>query len=120
MADHNELGKEGEEVASNYLAKHGFQIIDRNWRYNKKELDIIAFDNDNLVVIEVKTRTSDGWEHPKEAITNSKIRFIVEATEAYVIEKDINNEVRFDVVTVMPVDGEWKVEHIKEAFHPTL
>ncbi|MCU4163910.1 YraN family protein [Carboxylicivirga caseinilyticus] len=120
MADHNELGKVGEEVAARYLAEKGFVIVERNWRYNKKELDLIAYDDNQLVIIEVKTRTSDGWEHPKEAITTSKIRFIVEATEAYIIENDIDNEVRFDVVTVIPDNGDWEIEYLKEAFHPGL
>nr|WP_321406085.1 YraN family protein [uncultured Carboxylicivirga sp.] len=120
MADHNELGKVGEEVAARYLAERGFVIVERNWRYNKKELDLIAYDDNQLVIIEVKTRTSDGWEHPKEAITTSKIRFIVEATEAYIIENDIENEVRFDVVTVIPDNGDWEIEYLKEAFHPSL
>ena len=120
MADHNELGKKGEVIAAEYLEGEGFRIVERNWRYNKKEIDLIAFDEDRFVVIEVKTRTTDGWEHPKEAITVSKIRFLVEATEAYIMQNDIQEEVRFDVVTLIPQNGGWKIEHIKEAFYPTL
>lgn len=120
MAQHNELGKTGEEIAARYLSEKGFEIVARNWRYNKKELDLIAFDNDRFVVVEVKTRTTDGWEHPKEAITKNKIRFIVEATEAYIIQHDIKEEVRFDVVTLIPVGNDWQIEHIVEAFYPEL
>lgn len=120
MAEHNELGKTGEAIAANYLAHKGYEILDRNWRYNKKEVDLFAFFDKKLISIEVRTRTSDGWEHPKETITDSKIRFIVEATEAYINEKDIDEEVRFDVVTVMPDGDDWDIEHIEEAFHPLL
>ena len=120
MAEHNELGKQGEAIAASYLEERGFKIVERNWRYNKKELDLIAYDEDRFVVVEVKTRTTDGWEHPKEAITPGKIRFIVEATEAYIMQHDIKEEVRFDVVTLIPDNGEWKIEHIKEAFYSTL
>ncbi len=120
MADHNELGKAGEDAAAEYLANIGYKIVERNWRFNKKELDIIGYGDDYLVVVEVKTRTTDGWEHPKEAITPSKIRFIVEATEAFIIENNIQEEVRFDVVTLTPDKEGWQIEHIKEAFHPTL
>lgn len=120
MAQHNELGKTGESIAARYLEKKGFEILERNWQYNHKEIDLIAMHDDFLVVIEVKTRTTDGWENPKEAITNSKIRFIVEATEAYINERDIDNEVRFDVVTLIPNGKEWDIEHIDEAFHPSL
>lgn len=120
MAEHNDLGKKGEAVAAEFLEQKGFAIVERNWRYNKKELDLVGFHDGYFVVIEVKTRTSDGWENPKEAITPGKIRFIVEATEAYIIENDITEEVRFDVVTLIPDKGAWKVEHITEAFHPEL
>jgi len=120
MAEHNELGKTGEAIAANYLAQKGYEILDRNWHYNKKEVDLFVRLNEKLIAVEVRTRTSDGWEHPKETITDSKIRFIVEATEAYIIEKDIEDEVRFDVVTVMPRGDDWEIEHIEEAFHPLL
>ncbi|WP_430812343.1 MULTISPECIES: YraN family protein [unclassified Carboxylicivirga] len=120
MAQHNELGKTGEAIAADYLEKKGFEILERNWLYNHKEIDLIAMHGNYLVVIEVKTRTTDGWENPKEAITKSKIRFIVEATEAYINEMDIENEVRFDVVTLIPNGDDWVIEHIDEAFHPTL
>jgi len=120
MADHNELGRTGESIAAEYLEKKGFEILERNWQYNHKELDLIAMHGDYLVIIEVKTRTSDGWENPKEAITNGKIRFIVEATEAYINATDIENEVRFDVVTLIPNGEDWIIEHIDEAFHPSL
>ncbi|MCU4174460.1 YraN family protein [Carboxylicivirga sp. N1Y90] len=120
MADHNELGKTGEAVAAKFLEEKGFDIIERNWRYKQKELDLIARHKNYFVVIEVKTRTTDGWENPKEAITPGKIRFIVEATEAYIMEYDIEEEVRFDVVTLIPNGADWKIEHIEEAFHPTL
>lgn len=120
MADHNELGKTGEAVAAKYLERKGFSIIERNWRFKQKELDLIARYKEYLVVIEVKTRTTDGWEHPKEAITPGKIRFIVEACEAYIMAHDIDEEVRFDVVTLIPNGTNWRVEHIEEAFHPML
>lgn len=120
MADHNDLGKAGEDFAADFLLQEGFRIVERNWRYNKKELDLIAYDGEYFVVIEVKTRTSDGWEHPKEAITPAKIRYIVEATEAYIFENSVEEEVRFDVVTLIPNAAGWQVEHIKEAFHPLL
>jgi len=120
MANHNELGKTGEAIAAKYLEKKGFTILECNWQYNHKEIDLIAMHDGYLVIVEVKTRTSDGWENPKEAITKGKIRFIVEATEAYIHKMDIENEVRFDVVTLIPNGDDWIIEHIDEAFHPTL
>ena len=116
MAQHLELGKQGEQIATDYLREKGYKIIARNWRYKHKEVDIIAFDNDILVVVEVKTRTSSGWEHPRECITPSKIRFLVHATEEFVQKNMIDNKIRFDVVSVMPVDEKWDIEHIEDAF----
>ena len=119
MAEHNELGKQGEQVASDYLREKGYKIIARNWRFKHKEVDIIAIHDDYLVVIEVKTRTSSGWEHPRESITPVKIRFLVHATEAFVQQHNIDRKIRFDVVTVMPIPDEnnqWEIDHIEDAF----
>jgi putative endonuclease len=117
MADHIELGKKGEQVAADYLREKGLRIVACNWRFRHKEVDIIAWDGDYLVVIEVRTRTSSNWEHPRESITPGKIRFLVQATEAYVMQYKIDNKVRFDVVTCMPInDTEWDIDHIEGAF----
>lgn len=117
MAEHNELGKQGEQIAAEFLREKGFTIIARNWRYKHKEVDIFAYEGDYLVVIEVKTRTSSGWEHPRESITPSKIRFLVHATEEFVQKYLIDKKIRFDVVSVMPTEnGKWDVEHIESAF----
>ncbi len=117
MAEHNKLGAEGEQIAANYLVDKGYAIRERNWRFGKHELDIIAETDDYLVVVEVKSRSTETWEHPKDAITNSKIRFMVNASEAYVIKYDIDKEVRFDVISTIRKGTDWQIEHIEEAFH---
>ena len=117
MADHNELGKAGEEKAFEFLSAQGYRVIARNWRFRQKEVDIIAWDGDILVVVEVRTRTSSQWEHPRESITPAKIRFLVLATDDFIQQNKIDNRVRFDVVTCMPVnETEWDIDHIKDAF----
>lgn len=120
MADHNELGKEGERVAVNYMAENGYEILEQNWYYNHKEIDLIAKKDDLLIIVEIKTRTTDDWELPEDSISNAKIRFLVDATEAYIIQNDIDLEVRFDVIAVIPENNEWKIEHIMEAFYPPV
>ncbi len=120
MSEHNELGQTGEEIAAEYLTSKGFEILASNWRYNHKEIDLIARDGDYLVIVEVKTRTSDGWENPREAITNKKIRFLVDAAEAYIMQNDVMMETRFDIVTLIPSGDGWEIEHLKEAFYPPL
>ncbi len=116
MADHNKLGNEGETVAANYLANNGYALLERNWRFGKYEIDIIAETSEFLVIVEVKSRSTETWEHPKDAITNKKIRFLVDATEAYILEHDIDKEVRFDVISTIPTPKEWNIEHIEDAF----
>ena len=120
MAQHNDLGNEGEQMAASYLIKKGYKILEQNWHYKHKEIDIIATQDDTLIIAEVKTRSTEEWEHPAEAITNSKIKFLVDATEAYIEERDIDKEVRFDVISVIPKGTKWKIEHIEEAFYAPL
>ena len=120
MADHNELGQTGEEIAAEYLVGKGYDILEVNWRHKHKEIDLIARDGDYLVIVEVKTRMSDGWENPREAVTNKKIRFLVDAAEAYIMKNDVMLETRFDIVTLIPSGDGWEIEHIKEAFYPML
>ncbi len=120
MAQHNELGKEGEQVAASYLEKKGYQILEQNWLYNHKEIDLIAQKDEVLVIVEIKTRSTEEWEHPEEAVSNAKIRYLVDATEAYILDNDLDMEVRFDVIGVIPQGKEWQIEHIEEAFYPPV
>ncbi len=121
MAKHNDLGCAGEETAVNYLQSKGYVIRHRNWISGKKELDIVAEKENLLVVIEVKTRSTEYFEHPQEAITDAKIRNIVHAAEAYIFEHDLMLETRFDVVSVIPVEnGQFSIEHIEDAFLPPV
>lgn len=120
MADHNELGKKGEEIALRYLKSKNYKIRDTNWRFRKNEVDIITEKDNFLVVVEVKTRTSEYFEHPKEAVTKKKQKFIITATDAYVQEKNIDLEVQFDIVAVTLINNKTKIEHIKDAFQPSL
>lgn len=120
MAEHNLVGKKGEEIARDYLLDNGFKIRDLNWRHKKNELDIIAEINNLLVVVEVKTRTSEYFENPKEAVTKKKQKNIIVATEAYINEFNIDYETRFDIIAVSLLKTETKIEHIKDAFQPSL
>ena len=115
-----ELGEMAEGLAQQYLVKLGYTIKDTNWYYGHLELDIVAQDGNELVVVEVKSRSGIRYEHPSEAVTNGKIKRIVEAAEAYIQEKDIEMETRFDVITVIFVNQKFELEHFKDAFYPTL
>lgn len=120
MADHNVLGKKGEEAAKRYLVNKGYKIKELNWRFRKNEIDIIATLNNLLVIIEVKTRTNDFFENPKEAVTRKKQKFIIHAAEAYIMEKNIDLEARFDIIAITLINQQTKIEHIEDAFQPSL
>ena len=120
MAEHNDFGKLGEERAQVYLRKNGYIIRHTNWKYDRKELDIVAEKDDMLIVVEVKSRSTDVFEHPKDAITNAKIKNIVRAANEYIHAYDINKETRFDVITILPRGDSFEIEHIEDAFLPPV
>ena len=116
MAIHNELGKQGEQIALCFLQKKGFKILDTNWRHIRYEIDIIALDNDFLVFVEVKTRSTLKFGFPDESVNFSKEKMLIEAAEIYLEKKDLYNEVRFDIVSVIKNEKEERVYHIVDAF----
>lgn len=120
MVTAKELGKIAEGIAEKYLLGLGYEIKDTNWYHGHLELDIIAQDGDELVVVEVKARSGLRYEHPSEAVTNSKIKRIVEAADAYIIEHNIELDTRFDVVTIIFFKEGHELEHFKDAFYPTM
>lgn len=120
MAEHNEFGREGEEAAVEYLMRKGYSIRHRNWRCGKKELDIIAEFQKELVIVEVKTRKNILFGDPEEAVTTRKIRRIVSSTDAYLRKFAIDLPVRFDIITVVGEKAPFTIKHIEEAFFPPI
>ncbi len=118
MAKHNELGKKGEELAKIMLIDKGYSIIETNWRYDKDEIDIIAKDGDELVIVEVKTRSTDFFGYPEEAVNSKKEFFLIRATESYLQENDLDIDSRFDIVSIILNNKETKIHHIIDAFYP--
>lgn len=120
MVTQREIGELAEKHSRNYLRTQGYEILESNWYYGHLELDIIARDGDELVIVEVKSRNGLRYEHPSEAVTNAKMKRIVEAADAYIIEKDLDLETRFDVITIIFFGQDFELEHFKDAFYPTL
>ena len=120
MARHNQLGKTGEERAAEYLISKGYIIRDINWRSGKMELDLVAYRDTTLVVVEVKTRSNLDFLRPEEAVTLHKIKNIVRATDAYIRLFNIPFEVRFDIITLVGKEEPFEIEHIEDAFLPPL
>jgi len=118
MAHHNELGKLGEKLASDYLLKNGYEVLAQNFYFDKAEIDIIAKkDANTLVIVEVKTRNSDFFGDPQEFVTPLKIKLLVKAANEYVISNDLDMEVRFDIIAVIKNKTIEKIEHFENAFY---
>ncbi len=118
MAEHNDFGKLGEEIAANYLEGKGYEIVERNWRNTHKEIDIIAKDGGTLVMVEVKTRQTDEYGNPDIAVTKKKQRLLIAAANAYLFKNKLDVETRFDIISIIFKDGEPVIEHIEDAFLP--
>ena len=118
MADHNDLGKLGEELAVQYLVDKGYEILERNWHNVHKEIDIIARDGRFLVIVEVKTRQTDEYGNPDIAVTKKKQRMLIAAANAYIFRNKLDTETRFDIVSIIFRDGEPIIEHVEDAFLP--
>lgn len=122
MAAHNDLGKWGEEVAAEFLASKGYTILERDWKFGHRDIDIIARTPDETIVfVEVKTRTSDVITKPEDAITTQKIKNIGKAANAYVKAYQLWNDLRFDVISIIGDRKETaQLNHIADAFNPLL
>ena len=116
MADHNELGKFGEQQAVDYLLAHGYEIVERNWTFQKAEVDIIARTADTLAIVEVKTRSSIDFGLPQDFVKPKKIQLLVKAVNEYVIANDLDVNVRFDIIAVHKDRNEYIIDHLEDAF----
>lgn len=116
MAQHNELGKEGEKIAVDFLLKKGYTILETNYRYLKAEVDIIAKKEAVLVCVEVKTRSTDYFEDPQDAVKPKKIKLLVSAIDYYVVQRNLDVEVRFDIIAIILQKNNTKIEHLEDAF----
>ena len=117
MAEHNELGKLGEEIAVDFLEKNGYEILETNWTFQKAEVDIIAQKGDILAVIEVKTRSSLDYGLPQDFVKPKKIQLLVKAINEYITQNEIDVEVRFDIIAIHKENNDFTLEHIQDAFH---
>lgn len=120
MDARQEMGKAGEQLAADDLRLKGYTILEMNWHFGHKEIDIIARDRNDLVIVEVKTRTAPMIEFPEQAVNRSKQRFLIAAANGYVRYRHIPLEVRFDIVYVIYEKGIPRILHIRNAFYPTL
>ena len=120
-SEHLSTGEKGETIAEEYLRHLDYMILDKNWSFRHKELDLIALEGDELVVVEVKTRTEPVIDNPHLSVNRKKQRNIISAANAYIRFNRISFDVRFDIIWIrIDVSGRAQIEHIKNAFIPLL
>ena len=121
MADHNELGKKGEDLAVEYLLQNDYKILERNWIFQKAEIDIIVKKENIVAVIEVKTRSSLDFGLPQDFVKPKKIQLLIKAVNAYINdrEKDFEDdlEIRFDIIAIHKSQESFAIEHLTDAFY---
>lgn len=101
MASHNQLGKEAEQMAVNYLSKNGYEILHCNWRYSRYEIDIIAIKDQLLRIIEVKSLKSTDVRRPEESVTKKKFRYLVKAADEFLFQNQQYRHVQFDILSIV-------------------
>ena len=117
MADHNQLGKQGEKLAVEFLQNNGYEILETNWTFQKAEVDVIAKREDVLAIVEVKTRSSIDFGLPQDFVRPKKIQLLVKAVNEYVTQNDLDVSVRFDIIAIQKNGNEFIIEHLEDAFH---
>lgn len=120
MTNKLKFGSEGEKLAVKYLQDKGYFILETNWRSGHKEIDIIAKKEDELVIVEVKTRSSNFFELPEDAVTLKKQQFLIDATQKYIEKTNIDLDVRFDIIAITKKNNRFEIKHIENAFVPNF
>jgi len=116
MSTHLELGNRGESLSEKYLIEIGYQILERNWRFSRAEVDIIAKEDEILVFVEVKTRSSELFGKPEESISPQKEVLLKDAAAVYMEQISHEWEIRFDIISVVIKGNGYSINHFKDAF----
>ncbi|MBK5278443.1 MAG: YraN family protein, partial [Bacteroidia bacterium] len=105
MSDKIKKGKQGEAIAAEYLIGKGFEIVEQNYRSKRSEIDLIAKQNNWLVFVEVKLRTSDAYGYPEDFVDYKKAKNIIDGAEQYTYDKNWQGNVRYDIVAIRQING---------------
>jgi len=120
MAEFHETGKQGELLALGHLQKNGYTILETNWQSGHKEIDIIARIADVVVFLEVKTRKTAFFGEPEEFVSKTKQKLVIQAANHYLAQKKLDLEARFDIISILFMGEQHRINHIQDAFYPTL
>ncbi|NNK86959.1 MAG: YraN family protein, partial [Flavobacteriaceae bacterium] len=114
---HNTLGQLGEDLAVDHLSQKGYRILQRNYRFDRAEVDILASKGDILAVVEVKSRSSNSFGDPQEFVKPKQIRNLVKAVDHFIESRGLNVDVRFDIIAITKTSKGFDIEHLEDAFY---
>ncbi len=116
--NNKEKGDLGENLAADYLEKSGYKILEKKWKYSRFELDLIVESKTHLVFVEVKTRYSNVYGEPWEAVNKAKRKKICLSGDAYIRQMQSVKEPRFDIISILHMNGGTQILHLEDAFWP--
>lgn len=121
MSQHKqELGKKGEDLAAAHLKTKGYKILKRNYRSGRAELDIIAEKDKWIIVVEVKTRETDAYGNPGKSVDTGKMKMLAQGIESYMLEKDLEAQVRYDIISIILNSYKKESTHLEDGFWPGM
>jgi putative endonuclease len=119
MAAHNDLGRYGEDLAKHYLEEKGYRILNQNWVYGRAEIDLIAYKDEKIIFLEVKTRSSVAFGEPEDFVSWKKEQQLEFASLEYIERYHHQGEIRFDIIAIVVENKKlYKINHIEDAFWP--
>lgn len=116
MAEHNLLGNQGEKVAQKFLESSGYKILEKNWRFGKYEIDLIARKDHFVAIVEVKTRGSNLFENPEDTVSQQQRKRLIEAADQFLRNYPEDVEARFDIIALRKEKEKWEVKHFEDAY----
>lgn len=114
------VGQQGEQIAVEHLLASGYRILERNWRFSRAEIDIIAFIGEVLVFVEVKTKSYDYYGQPEESVNRKKELLVADAAAAYMRQINHEWEIRFDIISIIIKKSKHQIKHYQDAFFPGI
>jgi len=119
MAQHLELGRRGEAMAKEHLLEQGYEILNQNWTHGKAEVDLVARQHNQLIFVEVKTRTGNRYGEPQDFVDDRKQKLLASAADEYIYQAGHEGEIRFDIIAILfNAQKEFTLTHIEDAFWP--
>lgn len=118
MSKHISTGQIGEQIAKQFLTNQGYQVLETNWRFKHCEVDLICKKDNELIFVEVKTRTGKQFGEPEESVTKKKQLLLAKAADEYIYQNQFDGEIRFDIISILLSKDNNQIHHFEDAFFP--